>query len=503
MLFRKLRNSSKILVIIVVIAFALGGTLYGVTSFLGGGQPTMPQQEQFRDVAGMLDPQDTFLTVNGEDVEYVEFLNLIREYLPYLQQFSVIEAVDFQNQVTEYLIQQVVMLQEAKERGIEVNITQAEVDEIIDGYLEDMGMTKEEFERNLRNVGDTLKAVESRVEHALWERQLIFALEDEVKGEVEITEEELIHAYEQARPQNIFVKFSEHGEEEALDRIQEAYDALQEGQDFAEVAAEYSDSPLGESKGGDMGMLKRDAHVHPMIIEKAFSLPVGEISEIFETDEGYHIVKVKDRIEAAGDLYEGTKADLEHELWQEKSQRYYRQWEKDIVLQADVTIHDPLLGGYYWYKQEDYDRSIAKLEEAMDKDPDNKAPYAILAQAMYAVGDEDKAVEISDRAIQQFPDDWELLYSYAELLQSLGNYEEAGKKLDQVVELEKDSYYTMLQTLRLLQGMGLEERVEKVEGIVHDLEVDLGYREPTVVDEEEDGRDEEEELQLEIDPPTN
>ncbi len=71
---------------------------------------------------------------------------------------------------------------------------------------------------------------------------------------------------------------------------------LENGEDFAEVAADVSIDPSAATNGGDLGWFPRKTMV-PAFDEAAFTLPVGEISEPVKTDFGYHIIEVLAREE--------------------------------------------------------------------------------------------------------------------------------------------------------------------------------------------------------------
>ncbi|MDP3276572.1 MAG: peptidyl-prolyl cis-trans isomerase [Deltaproteobacteria bacterium] len=62
------------------------------------------------------------------------------------------------------------------------------------------------------------------------------------------------------------------------------------GEDFAALARQYSDEPGHERKAGELGAIGRGMTVAPFE-RAAFALSVGQVSEVVQTEFGYHIIK--------------------------------------------------------------------------------------------------------------------------------------------------------------------------------------------------------------------
>jgi len=77
--------------------------------------------------------------------------------------------------------------------------------------------------------------------------------------------------------------------DQALEQITALKADVDEGADFADLAAQNSDCPSGAS-GGSLGRFGKGQMVKAFE-DTAFSLDVGATSDVIETDFGYHIIQ--------------------------------------------------------------------------------------------------------------------------------------------------------------------------------------------------------------------
>lgn len=134
---------------------------------------------------------------------------------------------------------------------------------------------------------------------------IVIAAED-LRGDVAAGDEVLRQFYDenaadwkspaQVKARHILIKSeSGDGEErrkELRERASFVLEQAREGADFAELAKEFSQDGSGP-EGGDLGWFGPGQMVPPFE-EAAFDLDAGEISDIVETEFGYHIIKVED-----------------------------------------------------------------------------------------------------------------------------------------------------------------------------------------------------------------
>ena len=106
--------------------------------------------------------------------------------------------------------------------------------------------------------------------------------------------------------------------EEARKKSEELLARARKGEDFAKLASENSDDPGSKDKGGEYDFFGHGKMV-PEFEKAAFALKPGEISDLVETQFGFHIIKLEERRSAASpDTDQKVRQQIVEKLKQDK-----------------------------------------------------------------------------------------------------------------------------------------------------------------------------------------
>ncbi len=136
----------------------------------------------------------------------------------------------------------------------------------------------------------------------------------------------------------VFPKDNPKEVEKVKKRLRGFIQEVREGEDFSTLAVLYSDDPGSASKGGDLGMVPRGTMVSEFD-EVAFQLSNGELSSVFETEFGYHIMQM---IERRGEQYHAK-----HILLKPKVTGTDLKEAKDLLIKVKTSLASDTLD---WYK---------------------------------------------------------------------------------------------------------------------------------------------------------
>ncbi len=115
---------------------------------------------------------------------------------------------------------------------------------------------------------------------------------------------------------------------------------LKKGRNFEELAVENSLGPEARF-GGDLGYFARGDM--PEEFNVAFSLEKGEISEIVKSPYGFHIFKVEDKTPERQLNFEEVVEDVERKITQMRSEDQYYKWLEGLKRKAKIESNRKLL----------------------------------------------------------------------------------------------------------------------------------------------------------------
>ncbi len=253
---------SNLIPLILLLALALAGcgSVFGPRST---PTPVLPSATPAPPTAT---PQPMAATVNGEGITVAEFQAQVAQYKA--AQTALNETVtdeDASKTVLEDLIAQTLLAQGAKEAGFE--LSDSALQSKIDALITQLGGADKltSWETGHGYNEDTFRSALKRSAEAAWMRDKIVTAVPRTADQVHVQQ----------------ILLYNEGDARAVE------EQLKVGADFNSMAAQYDQNTRGE-----LGWFPKGYLLEPKIEDAAFSLPVGQYSDVIQTDAGFHIIKV-------------------------------------------------------------------------------------------------------------------------------------------------------------------------------------------------------------------
>ena len=125
-------------------------------------------------------------------------------------------------------------------------------------------------------------------------------------------------------------------EDETFDLAHQLKQRIDEGEDFAALAEEYSDDPSSALAGGDLGWNNGENFV-PEFQSAMAEAVIGVVTEPFQTEYGWHVLEVQDR--RVEDLSEDALNELAlRAIYERRFDELLQGWIKEVRDEAFVQI---------------------------------------------------------------------------------------------------------------------------------------------------------------------
>jgi len=284
--------------------------------------------------------------VNGVAISTAEF---DREVGRYEQQMTMMgqpvspeQLTEIKGKVLDGMIDRELLYQESKKEGIKVD--KAEVDQRISA-LKQKFPKEEDFKQALERLGLTEASLRTQFEQELAVKALV---DKKFGGKVTVSEQDMKKFYndnpdyfktqERVRASHILAKVdagaSDADKKKARQKIEDVQKKVKKGEDFGTLAKQYSDCP-SSAKGGDLDYFQRGQMVKPFE-DTAFAMKVGDVSNIVETQFGYHLIKLTDKQGAGKVSFDEAKDKIKGYLEQQKMGEEVKQYVAQLKQKGKV-----------------------------------------------------------------------------------------------------------------------------------------------------------------------
>ena len=240
--------------------------------------------------------------VNGEDVAKADFDRLLKQ-----MEMQAGQAVpqnrrdEIYRAVLDQLVTYTALVQETRTRGVKV--TEAEAKEASDAKIAELRKQMPDeaaFKKALAERNMTVERLRSDIRKDLAINKMMQA---ELATAPAVTDADVKDFYDKnpdeftgVRASHILIKpdgSDEASKKKARTAIDDVLKQAKAGTDFGELAKKHS-SDGSAQQGGDLGFFTKGRMV-PEFSNAAFKLQPGQVSDVVETQFGYHIIKVTER----------------------------------------------------------------------------------------------------------------------------------------------------------------------------------------------------------------
>lgn len=255
------------------------------------------------------------------------------------------EKATLKKDILEELVSAELLYQESKKAGL--GDFKKEVDQQLENIKKGFNSDKD-FEAVLKERGITEKDLKEDIQKGISIKSFLdtrvykgITVSDAGKKEEYEKNKDNLDVPEQVRASHILVPVKEDASDEdknlAREKIEGLRSRILSGEDFAELAKENS-ADGSAARGGDLGYFGKGQMVKPFE-DAAFSMEIGDINPVIETQFGYHIIQLTDKKAAHSLTYAEVEKDIEHFLINKHKREKLDSLIQDLRKKAKIEIY--------------------------------------------------------------------------------------------------------------------------------------------------------------------
>lgn len=294
--------------------------------------------------AVVMDVDGSKLTQGQLDAEMRKKMSTVKEKIPAAQMEKV--KADLKKQILNEFTVRILLANEVKR--LKIGVSDQEVSEAVERLKSSLpqGMTVEDL---LKKNQITQEKMNEEVRFGIKINKLVLSQRE---AKVKPTDKDITRFYQKNKdkfnvPESVHVRHilvaKAAGDDDKIkaekkEKAENLRKQLLAGADFAELAKKNSDCP-SKNSGGDLGTFSRGDMVKPFE-NAAFAQEKNAIGPVVETDFGYHIIQVLDRIAPKTmTLDDAVKGKISAYLQQQKQQEAFENLVKRLRAKANVTVY--------------------------------------------------------------------------------------------------------------------------------------------------------------------
>ncbi len=315
----------------------------------GAAVTSEPNKPTHREVSpsGETAADSVAVTVNGVDINESRIEERLKPQLAKVgAQLPSAFVEQYKNQLRGQVLEGMIVEQllDGKVKENNIIVTEEEVVRHLEKAAAQQNLSLSDIKEMMEARGQSFDEAKQRIKKGMAYQKL---MEAQWAGKINVTEDDAKKYYsenakqlEQVRASHILIKphtadpntDPNEAKATAKAKAEDLLKQIKDGADFAELARANSDCPSSK-QGGDLNFFAR-GQMTPAFEEAAFALKPGQVSDVVETQFGYHIIKVTDR---KNDTFEKAKDDVMKLLTQPKQAEFAEEYIASLKANAKIV----------------------------------------------------------------------------------------------------------------------------------------------------------------------